>query len=415
MKNLLVRLKQAAARQSERIRSARFTTFQALVGAVVVLVAGIGVGGTTTLWNDGFRTLGLKPNVRAIDLSSLETTYETLAAHYDGKLDTAKLIDGANHGLVAAAANPYTLYFNQSEVSSFNSDLNGTFSGIGVELAFRNSVLTVQSVLDASPAKAAGLQTGDQITAIDGKATDGLSIEAAVGKIKGVSGSTVTLTILRSDTTKDYVIARAALTNPSVKSQITDGGIGILTINRFGDDANGQNTGTLAQKAAKDFKDKGVKGIILDLRGNGGGYVNDAQTVASLWLNNKTIVSERTDGKVTDTLRSEGSPVLSGIPTVVLIDGGSASASEIVAGALHDNKAATLIGQQSFGKGSYQDVFNLPGGNEIKVTVGRWYTPNGANIDKQGITPDTVITPTDAQLQAGSDPVKDAALAKLGA
>lgn len=407
MKKVVRGVKQKVTKAAKRVSVARVTPLQGLVCAVLLLVVGIGIGANTSIWNTGLKYVGLKPNVPSLDLSSLETTYETLAANYDGTIDTAKLIDGANHGLVNAAGNAYTVYFNKDEVNEFNSELDGTFSGIGAELALQDSVVTVQSVLDGSPAKQAGLATGDKITAINGQSTRGFTIDKAVSQIRGTAGTTVKLTVVRGADSKDYTITRANLTDPSVKGEVKDG-IGIMTISRFGDD-----TAKLANQVASSFKDAKVKGVVLDLRGNGGGLVDAAQSVASLWLDNKTIVSERHDGKTTQTLQSGTNPTLGGIPTVLLIDGGSASASEIVAGALHDNGAASLIGSKSFGKGSVQNIFNLPGDNELKVTVARWYTPKGVNIDKQGITPDTVVTPTDDQVNAGIDAAKNAAIAKL--
>lgn len=162
--------------------------------------------------------------------------------------------------------------------------------------------------------------------------------------------------------------------------------------------------------AAEDFKAKGVKAVILDLRGNGGGYLTAAKDVSGLWLNNKIVVTERSGGKVTDTLRSGTDAPLAGIPTVVLVDGGSASASEIVAGALSDNKAAKLVGEKTFGKGSVQTIEDILSGGQLKVTVAKWYTPNGKNLSKAGIVPDETVKLTAEEINAGRDPQKDRAL-----
>jgi carboxyl-terminal processing protease len=181
-----------------------------------------------------------------------------------------------------------------------------------------------------------------------------------------------------------------------------------MKISRFDD-----QTGTLASEAARSFKDQNVKAIILDLRDDGGGYLDAARQVASLWLDKKVIVTERTGDTVTGTLKADSSPLLGGIKTVVLVNGGSASASEIVAGALQDHKAATLIGEKTFGKGTVQKVIELPGGRILKVTVARWYTPNGKNITKEGITPDMSVVLTSTDMDAGRDPQMDAALAAV--
>ena len=182
-----------------------------------------------------------------------------------------------------------------------------------------------------------------------------------------------------------------------------------MTISRFSDD-----TGVLASKAASDFKSKGVKGVVLDLRGNPGGYLDAAVDVSSLWLpNGKTVLQERRDGKVVKTYKSTGNDTLQGIPTVVLIDDGSASASEITAGALHDNGVASLIGVKSFGKGSVQEPQARTDGSLLKITVARWYTPNGKNIDKEGISPDQKVDRSLDDIKANKDPQLDAATAKL--
>jgi len=186
-------------------------------------------------------------------------------------------------------------------------------------------------------------------------------------------------------------------------------GVGTLTISRFDSE-----TGTLARAAARDFKSQGVKAIILDLRGNGGGYLTAAQDVAGLWLDNQVVVSERTNGKVVDELKSGSDAILSGIHTVVLVNAGSASASEIVAGALQDHGVAKLVGEKTFGKGSVQKLIALPEGAQLKVTVARWYTPNGKNITKEGITPDITATLAQKDVDAGVDPQLDAAKKELG-
>ena len=342
-----------------------------------------------------------------LNLSSLNDIYSVLRKKYDGQLDAQKLIDGAKHGLVEAAGDPYTVYFNDKEAADFNGDLEGTFQGIGAELGKREEKLVVISTLDDSPAKKAGLLANDVIVKVNDENTDNWSIDQAVSKIRGAKGTTVKLTVLRGEEgIKEFSITRDEINNPSVKSEILDGNIGFLRISRFGE----SETSTLSRKAAEDFKAKGVKAVILDLRGNGGGYLTAAKDVSGLWLNNKIVVTERTGGKVTDTLRSGTDAPLAGIPTVVLVDGGSASASEIVAGALSDNKAAKLVGEKTFGKGSVQTIEDILSGGQLKVTVAKWYTPNGKNLSKAGIVPDETIKLTAEDINAGRDPQKDRAL-----
>jgi carboxyl-terminal processing protease len=231
-----------------------------------------------------------------------------------------------------------------------------------------------------------------------------MSLNDVVSKIRGDSGTTVKLEVVRDNAAKEFSITRAQVNNPSAYGEIKNN-IGVLTVTRFDD-----QTGTLARAVAQDFKSKGVKAVILDLRGNGGGYVTAAQAVAGLWLNNQLVVTEKHGGQVTDQLKSTGTPVLNGIPTVVLVNESSASASEIVAGALHDQKAATLMGVTTFGKGSVQKLMSLMNDATLKVTVAKWYTPGGVNISEKGITPDKVVQRSADDINAGRDPQLDAAL-----
>lgn len=349
--------------------------------------------------------LGIKVETGTLDLSSVQRTYQQLKANYDGPLDMQKLIDGANQGLVAAAGDKYTVYMNAKEATQFNNDLSGQIGGgVGAEIGVRNGKPTIIRVLPGNPAEAAGLKAGDVITGVNGANSGSWTADEAAKKIRGPVGTTVKITVQRGAETKEFTITRATVVNPSVRSEVR-AGIGILTISRF--DAE---TSSLAQKAAADFKQQGVKKIILDLRDNGGGYLTAAQEVAGLWLNNKTVVSERTGGKQTDTLKSGNNPILAGIPTVVLVNGSSASASEIVAGALQDYGAATLIGEKTFGKGTVQKVIDLGGGAVLKVTVARWYTPNGRNITAEGIMPNQTVALTPDDVNAGRDPQMQAAI-----
>ncbi|MCL2452020.1 S41 family peptidase, partial [Candidatus Saccharibacteria bacterium] len=252
--------------------------------------------------------------------------------------------------------------------------------------------------IDDSPAKAAGLRAHDVITAINGENAVSWAPEKAATKIRGEAGTTVKLTILRDGNTEEYSITRAKITVPSVESEIVDG-IGYMRISRFGDD-----TASLARAAAKDFKDKNVRGVILDLRGNGGGYVDASVRVSSLWLKgNLTVVEERRGNKVFSTERSLGDPILQGVKTVVLVDSGSASASEIVAGALRDNGVATLVGTKTYGKGSVQEILSLSSGASLKITIARWYTPKGKNIDGNGLEPDVKVEMTAEEFNADND------------
>ena len=353
------------------------------------------------------RTVG---NV-SLDLSSVQSLYKELSTSFDGELDNQKLVEGAKRGMVEAVGDPYTVYFTAKEAEEFLGELEGTFEGIGAELSRKEGVLTIVSTIDGSPAKKAGLQAGDSILMVNDKPTAEWSVEEAVKNIRGAKGTTVKLTVARlgQDKALEFSVVRDQITDPSVKTEITADNIGILRITRFGQ----SDTVQLARQAAREFRDKNVRGVVVDLRGNGGGYLESSRDIASLWLNNKVIVTERTGGVVIDTLYSRGEAILAGVPTVVMVNEGTASASEILAGALRDNGAAKLVGTKTYGKGVVQDVRSLSDGGSLKVTIASWYTPKGKNISKEGITPETVIDLTDEDVAAGRDPQKDKALELL--
>ncbi len=348
---------------------------------------------------------GIKVEAGTLDLTSVQRTYQALKANYDGELDEQALIDGASRGLTAAAGDRYTVFMNASEAADFDKDLSGDIGGgIGVELGVRSDKPTVVRVLENNPAKDAGLLAGDILIKVNDDMVLNWDTADIASKIRGEVGTSVKLTVLRDDKEKVFSITRATVNNPSVQSEIKDG-VGILRLTRFDD-----STASLARTAAETFKQKNVKSVVLDMRGNGGGYLTAAQDVTGIWLDDKIVVSERTGGAVTDTLRSGTDPILSGIKTVVLVDSETASASEIVAGALKDHGAATIVGKTTFGKGTVQKVLDLGAGTRLKVTVARWYTPNGKNLSEGGIVPDKTVDRTSDDVNAGRDPQLDAAL-----
>ena len=345
-----------------------------------------------------------------LNYSSVEKVYDELRANFDGKLEEEKLMDGLKKGLVQASGDPYTEYLPPKDAEDFEGQLNGTFEGIGALLGKNeNGNVIIISPIDGFPAKKAGLQPRDVIVEINGEDALQLTTDQAVEKIRGPKGTTVKLRIIRDgkeDLTFDIV--REEINIPSVETKTLEGNIGYIKVSRFGDD-----TTTLTREAAEKLKAAGAKKVNLDLRGNPGGYLESAVDVSSLWLDNKIVLQEKRDGVVIKTYKSRGDAPLLGISTVVLIDEGSASASEIVAGALHDNKAATLMGVKSFGKGSVQQPQNLQNGAILKVTIARWFTPNGKNIDKEGIQPDQKVELSEEDFEAGRDPQLDAAVQKL--
>jgi carboxyl-terminal processing protease len=392
-----------------------------LLAAFIIFALGYGLGQGRISLHAGTSVSGNLP--QSLDYSSVNQVYKSLKDNYDGKLTQAQLLDGLKHGLAEATKDPYTVYFTAKEAKDFSNQLNQSFSGIGAELGKdKDGNLVVVAPIAGFPADKAGLKPQDVIISINGESTSGISIDDAVGKIRGKAGSNVTLGVVRDHADQLTVkITRQNIQVPSVNSKLLDGNIGYIQISTFADD-----TSTLIKQAAGKMKQAGVKGVVLDLRNNPGGLLNAAVDVSSEWLpENTLILQERRGSTVVNSYTAEGGDDLHGIPTVVLINEGSASASEITAGALHDNKAAYVIGTKSYGKGVVQQIICIGGrslasnddentmqgscpADELKVTVASWYRPDGENINHKGINPDqTVQEPSNPS--ANNDPQLTAA------
>ena len=330
---------------------------------------------------------GLK-KVERIDFSNVEKTYQALASNFDGEIDKQKIIDGASKGLVEAVGDKYTEYMTSKEAEEFNKSLSGDVgTGIGVELAKDGDSVKVVRVLAKNPAESAGILAGDVISKVNGEDVSKENTSEISKKIRGDAGTTVKIGVIRGNEKKEFSVTRAKIENPSVELTKKDG-VATLSIYRFDSE-----TGVLAKKYAEEIKNEGISKVILDLRGNGGGYVQAAKTVASLWLEkNALIVSEKTGSKTVEEIRATGDNPLKGIKTVILLDGSSASASEIVAGALKEHKAAQIVGEKSYGKGSVQTTIDMPNGALLKVTIAKWFTPSGKNISNNGISPDIKVS-----------------------
>jgi len=303
-------------------------------------------------------------------------------------VNEVNLFYGAMQGLVSGLNDPYSVYFPPQKAQEFARDLSGELEGIGAEVGTKDNYIIVIAPLPQSPAEKAGLKPGDKILAVDGKETLGMSVDDAIKLIRGPKGTQVKLTITHSDlaAAKEVTITRAKINVPTVAWEKKDNGIIYLRVSYFN-----QNTGSEFDKTVNEIVKQAPRGIILDLRSNPGGYLDTSVMVASEWVEKGDIVSERASDGKENKYPTTGAHRLAGIKTVVLVDEGTASGSEIVAGALQDYGVAKLVGTKTFGKGSVQDFQVLSDGSAIKLTVAKWFTPKGCGIDHDGITPDIVL------------------------
>lgn len=315
---------------------------------------------------------------------------------------------GAVKGLVAALNDPYSEFFTPVESKQFLEDVQGNFSGIGAEIGIRKNQLVIVSPLKGSPAEQAGLKPADQIFAINASSTEGITIEKAVQQIRGAEGTTVKLTVYREgwDKPSEIEIKRQRIEVPTLTYTIKESNIAYIELNSFN-----ANAPQLFTDAAIKLMNDGAKGIVLDLRNNPGGYLDVAVELAG-WFIPKGGVVVREESRIQDpaTLTANGNGALGQFPVAVLINGGSASASEILAGALRDNKKATIVGEQSFGKGVVQQILPLGNGSSVKLTIARWLLPNGESLDNGGLKPDVEIKLTEEDFNAERDPQLDKAI-----
>ncbi|MBR3256192.1 S41 family peptidase [Candidatus Saccharibacteria bacterium] len=361
-------------------------------------------------WNTLFRNfapylgIGNASEVGA-DWSGLNEVYDKLANTYNGELDQEKMVEGAKKGLTEALGDVYTVYMDAEEAAEFEDDLHGNVgSGIGVEMGMRDGYVRVLRTLPDNPARKAGILAGDIIYKVDGEKVYDLSTEEISKKVRGEEGTEVTVTVVRDGEEKSFTMKRETINNVSAYVEY-DGSTAIVTLTRFDND-----TGTIVQKFAKEFSDKGVKKVILDLRGNGGGYVAAAQDLLSLWIDNDDILVQKSKHFGDSTTKSSaGKAILKDMNTIVLVNGSSASASEIVAGALQDYGKAKIVGEKTYGKGVVQQLIKLSGGSQLKVTTAEWYTPKERSINGEGIKPDVEVERTYEDINAMRDPQMDKA------
>ena len=343
-----------------------------------------------------------------IDFSLFWEVWNKVEDQYPGKVDRKKIFYGAISGILTGLDDPYSVFMEPGQSKTFLNDLEGIFDGIGVEITMKNNQITIVSALKDTPASKAGLMANDIILKIDGKETTNMTLDEVVNKIRGVKGTKVTLTIYRNGKQKDYTVTRDKIKVESVKYEFKDSNIAYIKIDQFGDD-----TEDLFNKAISEIQLKKPKGIILDLRDNPGGYLETSVNIASAFIKNGVIVSEQYKGDKKDEYKSTGDGRLEGYKLVVLVNGGSASASEIVAGAIQDLGKGKLIGEKTFRKGSVQELEALKDEAYLRLTVAKWLTPKGRYINSSGIEPDIVVEMTQKDIDADRDPQLDRALSEI--
>jgi len=342
-----------------------------------------------------------------------ESYYELKDKYFDpAKIETQKVIYGAITGMVQSLGDPYTVFLSPEDNKKFLEDVSGTFEGIGAEIGKRKSQIVIIAPLEGTPAQKAGLRAGDQILKINDKYTVDITVDEAVTLIRGPKGTTVTLTVFREewDSPKEIKINRSVIEVPSLKWELKEtpeGSIAYIRINQFS-----QNASSDFRKAAVEILSSPAKKIILDLRNNPGGYLEVSEDIAGWFLAKDQIVVIEDFGNNKDRkeYKASGNEALKDYPLIILINQGSASASEILAGCLRDDRGIKLVGEKSFGKGSVQELKNLSDGSSLKITVAKWLTPGGKLIADVGLEPDVKVEMTDEDLNQNKDPQLDKAI-----
>lgn len=352
--------------------------------------------------------------VEEVDLSEFWRVWHLMEEKYTLASSTESIsaeerLQGAIRGLVASYDDPYTVYLPPTESEMFEDDISGNFSGVGMEVGLRDGLITVIAPLPETPAEEAGLLPGDVIVTIDGRSTEGMSIDEAVRIIRGEKGTDVVFSIFRAGALdfEEITVTRDNIVIPTVQTeQIED----VFVISLYSFNAIAED---MVSDALREYERSGAEFLIFDVRGNPGGFLQGAVEIASNFLPaGKVVVSERLRDEEEKVFRSrgQGSTAYNKENLVVLVNGGSASASEILAGALRDHDVATIIGEATFGKGSVQELVELDDGASLKVTVARWLTPNGSSISEGGLTPDIIVPLTLEDREADRDPQLDAAI-----
>jgi carboxyl-terminal processing protease len=366
-------------------------------------LAGVAIGPASSLisrhlgYDFGFAALAAQDSNRADTyrlLTLFGDVFERVRAEYVDPVDDKDLIENSINGMLTGL-DPHSSYMNSKAFRDMQVQTKGEFGGLGIEVTQDNGFIKVISPIDDTPASRAGVKAGDIITALDGKTVQGLSLQDAVDRMRGAPNSKITLTIKREGIDKPVEVSmlREVIHIQVVKQRMEPNNIGYVRLTQFTEQADAS-----LKQAVKTLKQQSggkLKAVILDLRNNPGGLLDQAVSVSGDFINQGEIVSTRAR-HTEDAQRwdAKGSDIIDGVPLVVLINGGSASSSEIVAGALQDHQRAVLLGTRSFGKGSVQTVIPLPGNGAMRLTTARYYTPSGRSIQGQGIMPDVTVAET---------------------
>lgn len=346
-----------------------------------------------------------KPN--DVNFSIFWEAYQKLVSNYVGTIDAKKFLYGAIEGGFASTDDPYTNFMSPDITSEFENELTGELEGIGVKIGILDNIPAVIAPLPGSPAEKAGLKAKDKIIKVDDSDTSNLTIDEVVDKIRGKEGTTVKLTVERDGENKTFEIQREKISVETVTVSY-DGDVAILEISEFGTDTQEEFL-----KAVTEIKQKNISKVVLDLRNNPGGLLDGAVDVASQFFAKDTLVVTEEGKSYKEDLKTTGDPVLENVKLVVLVNGGSASAAEILAGAVQDHGRGEIIGEKTFGKGTVQQYENLSDGSSVKITIAKWLTPKGTSIDKNGITPDIEVSEPDNILFEENDPVINRAMQEL--
>ena len=345
-----------------------------------------------------------------VDFSPFWAAWNVLESKYvnRGALDSQNMVWGATEGMVKSLDDPYTVFFPPKEAELFETSVKGQFQGIGIEIGMRDKILTVISPLKDTPAYRAGLKAGDKILKINSTSTSDMAVDEAVFLIRGEGGTEVLLTILSEgeNEPREVKIIRDVIKIPTLETEQKEEGIFLIKLYNFS-----ENSTEIFRGALREMIDSGSGKLILDLRGNAGGYLEASVDIASWFLPaGKIVVKEDFGNGEEKFYRSRGYDIFKNLPFVILVNQGSASAAEILAGALQEHKIATLVGEKTFGKGSVQELTPITANTSLKITIAKWLTPEGKSISDNGLTPDVEVKMTKEDVETGKDPQMEKAL-----